>query len=181
MPPDPPDRSIPAPCSLGQGRAAPAARWPQAASLDTPSARRLPQARSGRRNGALVEQRNRVLPRRPLAPTVTVTIANRRWRMPAHRIGSGPMTPAQRQARHRAKLRQQSRTPPPVRRVLPRPRRWAMAVTALTDLQDEYRAWLDSLPANLEGSKLAEKLHAIAELDLEELQAIDPPRGYGRD
>jgi len=101
--------------------------------------------------------------------------------MPAHRIGSAPMTPAQRQARHRPKLRQQSRTAPTVRRVLPRPRRWAMAVTALTDLQDEYRAWLDSLPTNLEGSKLAEKLHAIAELDLEELQAIDPPRGYGRD
>ena len=101
--------------------------------------------------------------------------------MPAHRIGSAPMTPAQRQARHRAKRRQQNRTAPRVRRVLPRPRRWAMAVTALTDLQDEYRAWLDSLPTNLEGSKLAEKLHAIAELDLEELQAIDPPRGYGRD
>ena len=101
--------------------------------------------------------------------------------MPAHRIGSAPMTPARRQARHRAKLSQQSRTAPAVRRVVPRPKRWAMAVTALTDLQDEYRAWLDSLPTNLEGSKLAEKLHAIAELDLEELQAIDPPRGYGRD
>jgi len=28
---------------------------------------------------------------------------------------------------------------------------------------------------------LADKLQAIADLDLEELQAIDPPRGYGRD
>jgi hypothetical protein len=37
------------------------------------------------------------------------------------------------------------------------------------------------LPANLEGSRLAEKLLTIAELDLEELQMIDPPRGYGRD
>ena len=54
-------------------------------------------------------------------------------------------------------------------------------VAALIDLQDEYRAWLDTLPANLEGSRLAEKLLAIAELDLEELQMIDPPRGYGRD
>ena len=58
---------------------------------------------------------------------------------------------------------------------------WATAVAALIDLQDEYRAWLDTLPANLEGSRLAEKLLAIAELDLEELQMIDPPRGYGRD
>jgi hypothetical protein len=47
--------------------------------------------------------------------------------------------------------------------------------------QGEYRAWLDTLPANLAGSRLAEKLQAIAELDLDELQTIDPPRGYGRD
>jgi hypothetical protein len=48
-------------------------------------------------------------------------------------------------------------------------------------LQDEYRAWFDSLPANLEGSRTAENLEAIVELDLDELLAIDPPRGYGRD
>ena len=104
--------------------------------------------------------------------------------MPAHRIGIAPMTPAERQVRHRAKLRRRhSQTTPPasVRRILPRPRRWATAVSALIDLQDEYRAWLDTLPANLEGSRLAEKLLAIAELDLEELQMIDPPSGYGRD
>jgi hypothetical protein len=70
---------------------------------------------------------------------------------------------------------------PPARRIPPRPRRWATAVAALIDLQDEYRAWLDNLPTSLDGSRLAEKLHAIAELDLDELQAIDPPRGYGRD
>ena len=99
--------------------------------------------------------------------------------MPAHRIGIAPMTAAVRQARHRAKLRQHSRPTPPsaLRRVPPRPTRWATAVAALIDLQDEYRAWLDTLPANLEGSRLL----AIAELDLEELQMIDPPRGYGRD
>ena len=33
----------------------------------------------------------------------------------------------------------------------------------------------------LEGSRLAEKLNTIVELDLGELQAIDLPRGYGRD
>jgi hypothetical protein len=103
--------------------------------------------------------------------------------MPAPRISSAPMTAAERQARHRAKLSQQRQTTPPavLRRIPPRPRRWATAVTALIGLQDEYRAWLDTLPANLEGSRLAEKLLAIAELDLEELQMIDPPRGYGRD
>ena len=51
----------------------------------------------------------------------------------------------------------------------------------MRDQQEDYRAWLDSLPANLEASRLAEKLQAIAELDLDELQTIDPPRGYGRD
>jgi hypothetical protein len=54
-------------------------------------------------------------------------------------------------------------------------------VAALVDLQDEHRVWLDNLPASLEGSRLAQKLLAITELDLEELQSIEPPRGYGRD
>jgi hypothetical protein len=48
-------------------------------------------------------------------------------------------------------------------------------------LQDEYCGWLDNLPENLEGSRSADKLQAITELDLEELRAVDPPRGYGRD
>ncbi|MBV8089376.1 MAG: hypothetical protein JO139_07335 [Alphaproteobacteria bacterium] len=33
----------------------------------------------------------------------------------------------------------------------------------------------------LQDSSTAEKLREITELDLEELSAIDPPRGYGRD
>ena len=103
--------------------------------------------------------------------------------MPRHRIGALPTTPAQRQARRRARLRPENRTPPasPARRRPSRPKRWAAAVAALIDLQDEYRAWLDNLPASLESSRLAEQLHAVAELDLEELQAIELPRGYGRD
>jgi hypothetical protein len=39
-------------------------------------------------------------------------------------------------------------------------------------LQDEYCAWVDNLPDNLDGSRLADELKAIAELDLEELRAI---------
>ena len=54
-------------------------------------------------------------------------------------------------------------------------------MATLVDLQEEYRAWLENLPPNLESSRLADKLQTIIELDLEELQAIDPPRGYGRD
>jgi hypothetical protein len=59
-------------------------------------------------------------------------------------------------------------------------RSWC-GVATLIALQVEYHAWLDNLPTSLEGSRLAEKLQAIAELDLDELQAIDIPRGYGRD
>jgi hypothetical protein len=46
----------------------------------------------------------------------------------------------------------QAPQPAAQRRSLPRPRRWAAAVATLIDLQDDYRAWLDNLPANLEGS-----------------------------
>ncbi len=106
--------------------------------------------------------------------------------MPRPRIGTVPMNPAERQARRRAKLLQQSPIPsvPPTRRIAPRPMRWAAAVAAvaaLVDLQEEYRSWLENLPQHLENSRLAGKLQTIIELDLEELQAIDPPRGYGRD
>ena len=54
-------------------------------------------------------------------------------------------------------------------------------MAALIALRDEYCTWLDSLPDNLHGSRLADKLQAIAELDLDELETIDPPLGYGRD
>jgi hypothetical protein len=116
--------------------------------------------------------------------------------MPRPRIGAQPMSPAERQARHRAMLRRPNDTQPRLPTPRPsraggieqgrvklrsRPGRWAAAVTMLVELQEEYRAWLDNLPANLEGSPLADKLQAISELDLEELQAIEPPRGYGRD
>jgi hypothetical protein len=99
------------------------------------------------------------------------------------RIGTAPMSAAERQARHRARLRHQVPRPPasPTTRPAPRPARWAAAVTALLDLQEEYRAWLDSLPESLEASRTAEKLQAIDDLDLDELAAIEPPRGYGRD
>ena len=113
--------------------------------------------------------------------------------MPRQRLGAKPMNPAERQGRHRAKLRGQRQTPPrPAAAARPkggqclarhplRPERRATAVSTLVAVQNEYRSWFDNLPANLEGSQLAEKLEAICELDLEELQAIDLPRGYGRD
>ena len=102
--------------------------------------------------------------------------------MPRPRIFGRAMTPAERQARRRARLRRDNcaSSARPARRTPPRSQRWAAAVAALIDLQDQYRPWLDNLPASLDGSRLADKLQALVELDLEELHAIDIPRGYGR-
>jgi hypothetical protein len=49
------------------------------------------------------------------------------------------------------------------------------------DPRAEYAAWLEALPDNQQDSALAEALRAIVEFDLSELQAINPPRGCGRD
>ena len=57
----------------------------------------------------------------------------------------------------------------------------ADAISELTTLQGDYAAWLEALPENLQDSATAEALQAICDLDLTELQAIVPPRGFGRD
>ena len=71
--------------------------------------------------------------------------------------------------------------PPPVkaRRRRPAPRR--DAVRTLLALQAEYQEWLDNLPDNLQESAVAEKLQAIVEHDFGDLEALEPPRGSGRD
>jgi hypothetical protein len=61
-----------------------------------------------------------------------------------------------------------------------RARRWSDAVAVLVALQGEYAAWLDALPETLHDSATGEALQAIVELDLDELTAAVPPRGYGR-
>lgn len=82
--------------------------------------------------------------------------------MPRKPIGDKPLTDAQRQARCRA-------------------RRWRDAVDQLVALQAQYVAWLETLPASLHDGATADALQAICDLDLSELQAIEPPRGFGRD
>ena len=62
-----------------------------------------------------------------------------------------------------------------------RAQRWHDAVATLTALQAEYAIWLESLPLNLQEGATAQALQAIVELDLGELQTIEPPRGFGRD
>jgi len=61
------------------------------------------------------------------------------------------------------------------------PAHWHDTIAVLVGLQAEYAAWLEALPANLQDSAIAEALQAISDLDLGELQAIEPPRGFGRD
>jgi hypothetical protein len=103
--------------------------------------------------------------------------------MPAKAIGERAMTDAERQARYRAARVSGA---PVIRTRRPadhrsRGRRWNDAVAELTKLQAEYDAWLQNLPENLQDTATAEALRAISELDLSELQAIVPPRGFGRD
>ena len=103
--------------------------------------------------------------------------------MPRKSIGERPMTDAERQARCRA-ARQSGRPAMRMRRPLDHrshARRWRDAVSELTTLQAHYAAWLETLPENLQDSATAEALRAICDLDLTELQAIVPPRGFGRD
>ena len=100
--------------------------------------------------------------------------------MPRQSIGDRAMTDAERQARYRAARAPVIRTRRPVDH-RSRARRWHDTVAVLVDLQAEYAAWLEALPANLRDSAIAETLLAICDLDLGELQAIEPPRGFGQD
>ena len=103
--------------------------------------------------------------------------------MPRKLIGETVLTDAERQARYRAA---RAAGKPVIRTRHPadhrgRARRWTDHVTGLVEEQVEFMAWLDSLPENLQDSATAEALRTICEFDLSELQAIVPPRGFGRD
>jgi len=103
--------------------------------------------------------------------------------MPRKPIGETAMTDAERQARCRAA---RIAGKPAIRMRYPadhrsRARRWCDAVAELADLQTQYATWLDALPSNLRESTTADALQAICDVDLTDLQAIEPPRGFGRD
>lgn len=103
--------------------------------------------------------------------------------MPCPSIGETAMTGAERQARYRT---MHADGAPVIRIRRPADRRsriqrWNDTIAAAVELQAEYADWLDALPDNQQDSALAEALRAIVELDLSELQAIEPPRGFGRD
>ena len=103
--------------------------------------------------------------------------------MPRKPLGDRPLTNAERQARHRAALAASR----PVNHYRPaadrrsRAQRWRDAVTQLVILQSQYARWFETLPENLQEGATGEALQAIVDLDLDELTAIVPPRGFGRD
>ncbi len=103
--------------------------------------------------------------------------------MPRKPIGPAAMTDAERQARCRAaraagKPATRPRYPTDRRS---RAQRWCDAVAELATLQASYAAWFDTLPDNLRDTATAEALQAICDIDLADLQEIQPPRGFGRD
>ena len=103
--------------------------------------------------------------------------------MPRPSIGETAMTGGERQARYRT-MHANGAPVMRIRRPVDRRsriRRWNDAIAAAVALQAEYAEWLDALPDNQQDSALAEALRAIVEFDLSELQAIEPPRGFGRD
>jgi hypothetical protein len=76
-----------------------------------------------------------------------------------------------------------------------RPKRWAAAVqearnavNELEEIQGEYQDWFDSLPEGLDQTPVAEKLEAVLDLDLSEIDSLleevenaELPLGFGRD
>jgi hypothetical protein len=96
--------------------------------------------------------------------------------------GDRALTGAERQARYRARHAGK----PIIRYRRPadrrsRPQRWRDAVAELVALQADYRDWFEALPEATRESATGDALQAILDLDLDEIAAIEPPRGFGRD
>jgi hypothetical protein len=64
-----------------------------------------------------------------------------------------------------------------------RPQLWQEVVETLLDCLDAYQDWRDNLPPGVADSAVVERLDTVLELrDLvEQLQAVELPRGFGRD
>jgi hypothetical protein len=97
--------------------------------------------------------------------------------------GQEALTGAERQARYRLRLGSVSDLAAPRRPPRSRPlaRRWHETVAGLVSLQAEYARWLDALPDATRDTATGDALQAMVDLDLEDIIAIQPPRGFGRD
>jgi len=99
--------------------------------------------------------------------------------------GEHTLSNAERQARYRAR-READQPAPAIRYRRPvdrrsRSRRWNHLVAGLLALQAKYATWYNVLPDSLRDTPTAVALQAIVDLDLDELVAVVPPPGYGRD
>jgi hypothetical protein len=107
--------------------------------------------------------------------------------------GERAATPAERSAAYRARRKATvadapANSPVVVRYRRPadrrsRPEQWADAVQTLADLLDRLQVWRDKMPSSLANSATAEALDAVLELrgQVEDLQAAEVPKGFGRD
>jgi len=107
--------------------------------------------------------------------------------------GDHAATPAERSAAYRARRKATAADAPAKPPVIvryrrpadrrSRPQQWADAVQTLADLLDQFQKWRDKLPSSLVNSASAEALDAVLELrgHIEDLQAVELPRGFGRD
>ena len=96
--------------------------------------------------------------------------------------GQRALTGAERQARYRARhtgaVAIRCRRPTDRRS---RPQRWRNAVAELIALQRQYAQWLAALPEATRDGATGDALQTILDLDLDEIAAVEPPRGFGRD
>lgn len=102
--------------------------------------------------------------------------------------GEHALSGAERQALYRTRQNASLPAIPPAQPQRPtRPRsasrvqRWHAAVGEILALQADYAAWLQALPEATHDSPTGQALQAIVALDLDEITAIEPPRGFGRD
>lgn len=98
--------------------------------------------------------------------------------------GEQALSGAERQARYRARHRLAEAASvkarqKPVRTT--RIARWSAAVDELLALQAEYAGWLEAMAEATQDSPTGQVLQAIIDLDLEDLLAVQLPRGFGRD
>ena len=100
-------------------------------------------------------------------------------------IGERAMTPAERQARYWAKREAglpsvRYRKPADRRR---RPERWRDACATLMEILDSYQDWRDAIPPGLVDTATTQRIDDVLALRglVEELDAAELPRGFGRD
>jgi hypothetical protein len=188
-------RSSPPPCSTGcctmpsscrsKALATGYVSAPTCSCSRVTSANQLPKRRHAVAAGHPRQRRPAPAPHEPRSSYNSVTSRRsphaersptaRRTRPERRRTPSSLSRPPTRQAganlgRYRRTLDRRSRA-----------QRWRDAVADILALQAEYAAWSDNLPDGLRDTATAEALQAIVDLDLDDLTAIVPPCGYGRD